>query len=167
MRSIPKIKIDDDAKAAIRQADMIILGPGDLYTNTIANLVVTGVASAIEASMAKVVFVMNLMNRPGETYAYKASDFLFDLSEYLSPDRIDYVVLNSETSHSPAVLKKYQAEGSQPVDDDLGAQWHEARVIRARLRGSSSPTSIKGDKLKRSMVRHNPTLLAEQIYKLI
>jgi uncharacterized cofD-like protein len=145
---------------------MIILGPGDLYTNTIANLIVSGVAKAIEDSMAKVIFVMNLMSRPGETYAYKASDFLTDVSQYLRADRIDYVVLNSETSASPAVLKKYQAEGATPVEDDLDIMWHKATVVRARLRASHKPTLVKGDTVTRSMVRHDPALLAKEIIKL-
>jgi uncharacterized cofD-like protein len=166
LRTIPKIKIDDDARAAIMRADMIILGPGDLYTNTVANLVVSGVAEAIERSMARVVFVMNLMNRMGETYGYKASDFLNDLGQYLSPDRIDYVIVNSETSPSPAVLKKYAAEGSAPVEDDLDLNWHHAKIVRARLRASHRPTLQKGDVLIRSMVRHDPELLVKVIYEL-
>jgi uncharacterized cofD-like protein len=166
LRTIPKIKIDDDAKAAISRADLIVLGPGDLYTNTIANLVVSGVAEAIEGSMAKVIFVMNLMSRMGETYQYKASDYLEDLSQYINPDRLDYVVLNIETSPSPAVLKKYADEGSVPVEDDLASTWHRAKIVRARMRSSNRPTKEKGDNLKRSMVRHDPALLAEVIYGL-
>ncbi len=167
LRTIPRIKLDDSASRAIKTADMIVLGPGDLYTNTIANLVVKGVAEAIESSMAKVVFVMNLMSRPGETYAYKASDFLADLSTYLKPDRLDYVLLNSETSPSPSVLKKYAQEWSSPVEDDLSSTWHKATVLRARMRASHQPTLIKGDTLIRSMVRHDPSMLAKQLVKLL
>lgn len=164
LRTIPKIKIDSDARLAIQKADMIILGPGDLYTNTVANLIVSGMSEAIESSMAKVVFVMNLMSRAGETYGYKSSDFLDDLSKYLDPDRIDYIIQNIETSHSPAVLKKYADEGSTPVEDDLGEFWHKAKVIRARLRSSHKPTIGKADALPRSMVRHDSELLAKVIY---
>lgn len=167
LRTIPKIKIDPSVKTAISQADMIILGPGDLYTNTIADLVVSGVSEAIESSMAKVVFVMNLMSRPGETYGYKASDFLNDLSLYLKPDRLDFIVVNTETSHSPSVLKKYEAEGSTPVEDDLLDVWHMAKVVRARMRASHRPGMQKGDTLTRSMVRHDPSLLANEILKIL
>jgi uncharacterized cofD-like protein len=167
LRTIPKIKIDDDAKKAILQADMIVIGPGDLYTNTVANLVVSGVKEAIEASMAKVVFVMNLMSRMGETYQYKASDFLNDLGLYLNPDRIDFVILNSETSPSPAVLQKYASEGQAIVEDDLSDKWHMAKVVRARMRASHKPQLVKGDKLTRSMVRHDSELLAKELVKLL
>jgi uncharacterized cofD-like protein len=164
LRTIPKIKIDQNAKLAIMKADMIILGPGDLYTNTIANLAVSGVREAIESSMAKVVFVMNLMSRAGETYGYKASDFMSDLSKYLDPGRIDYIVVNIETSSSPAVLSKYAQEGSIPVEDDLGDIYERARIIRSRMRASHKPSLVKGDTLTRSMVRHDPALLAKVIY---
>jgi uncharacterized cofD-like protein len=167
LRTIPKIKIDNDAKSAILHADMIIIGPGDLYTNTIANLVVNGVKEAIENSMAKVVFVMNLMSRLGETYQYKASDYLNDLSLYLNPDRLDTIIVNIETSASEAVLKKYEAEGSSPVVDDLGNVWHRADIVRARMRASHNPEKVKGDKLSRSMVRHDPNLLAKQVINLL
>lgn len=166
LRTIPKIKIDDDAKAAIKRADMIVFGPGDLYTNTIANLVVGGVPEAVESSMAKVVFVMNLMSRMGETYQYKASDYLEDLSKYINPERIDFVIVNVETSPSPAVLKKYSDEGAIPVEDDLGEVWHGAKIVRARMRASHRPEKAKGDTLLRSMVRHDPDLLAKVIYGL-
>lgn len=167
LRTIPRIKIDDDAKSAIMHADMIVIGPGDLYTNSIANLVVSGVKDAIESSMAKVVFVMNLMSRPGETFGYKASDFLNDLSIYLSPDRLDFIIVNTETSPSPAVLKKYASEGQSIVEDDLSEKWHMAKVLRARLRSSHKPQLDKGDTLTRSMVRHDPDLLAKEITKLL
>jgi len=167
LRTIPKIKLDDDAKKAIQQADMIVIGPGDLYTNTVANLVVSGVKEAIEASMAKVIFVMNLMSRMGETYMYKSSDFLNDLSLYLNPDRLDFVIINAESSPSPAVLKKYAAEGQSLVEDDLSDKWHMAKVIRARMRGSHRPQIVKGDTLTRSMVRHDSELLAKELVKLL
>ena len=165
LRSIPHIKIDEDARKAIMTADMIILGPGDLYTNTIANLIVQGVSEAIEESHAKLVFVMNLMNRPGETYGYRASDFLTDLSQYLNPDRLDFVLLNSDLSLSPTILKKYLAEGSSLVEDDLESAWHQAKIIRSKLLSHYTPPRQKGDQLIRSMARHDPLLLAKAIYE--
>jgi hypothetical protein len=107
------------------------------------------------------------MSRPGETYGYKASNFLSDLSNYIDPDRLDYIVLNTETSPSPAVLKKYAAEGQSPVEDDLGSTWHMAKLIRARMRSSHRPQIEKGDSLTRSMVRHDPLLLAKELIKIL
>lgn len=166
LRTIPRIKIDEAARAAIKGAQLIILGPGDLYTNTIANLVVSGVAEAIKESSAKLIFVMNLMNRAGETYAYRASDFLTDLSQYLSPDRFDYLILNADSALPPSILKKYASEGASLVKDDLADTWHQAKVIRAKLLSNRHPRLAKGDTLARSIVRHDPKLLAKVIIGL-
>lgn len=166
LRTIPQIALDSSAKHAIERADAIVLGPGDLYTNTIANLVVSGVTEAITVSYAKVIFVMNLMSRPGETYNYHASDFLADLSRYLPADRLDYIVLNSDTTLSPSIIKKYAAESSTLVTDDLDKTYHRAKVVRANLLSHAHPPKELGDKLVRSMVRHDPRLLAKVIYEL-
>lgn len=166
LRTIPKISIDEDAKNAIMRADIIVLGPGDLYTNTIANLVASGTREAIEKSPAKLVFVMNLMTKMGETYQYKASDFMADIARYITPDRLDYIIMNQETSPSPAVLKRYEKEGQSIVQDDLGELWHHAKIIRSRMRASRRVKASKGDTLVRSMVRHDPRLLAKVIISL-
>ena len=166
LRTIPQVQVDVDVKEAILHADFIILGPGDLYTNTVANLVVSGVRQAIEQSPAKLVFVTNLMSRLGEAYNYKASDFLADLSQYLEPDRLDYVLVNSDVSLTPTILKKYAAEGSSLVPDDLGDTWHHAQVVRAHMLSHQHPAKTKGDNLARSMVRHDPKLIAKVIYEL-
>ena len=90
-----------------------------------------------------------------------------DLSRYISADRIDYILLNTETSPSPSVIKKYAEEGQGIVEDDLGNMWHRAHIVRARMRSSHRPEKTKGDKLIRSMVRHDPDLLAKQLLKLL
>lgn len=166
LRTIPQVQIDSDAKEAIIGADLIILGPGDLYTNTIANLVVGGVREAIEKSSAKLVFVTNLMGRLGEAYNYRASDFLSDLSQYLHADRLDYILVNSDISLPPVILKKYALEGSNLVPDDLSQTWHHAKVVRAKMLSHRRPEKVKGDTLVRSMVRHDPKLLAKAIQAL-
>lgn len=166
LRTIPRIQIDQDARSAITHAHLIILGPGDLYTNTIANLVVGGVTEAIKKSPAKLIFVMNLMNRAGETYGYKASDFLSDLSQYLPPERFDYIILNTDLALSPGLLKKYASEGASLVEDDLAETWHQAKVLRAKLLSNHRPKLAKGDIISRSMVRHDPQLLAKVITAL-
>lgn len=166
LRTIPQVQLDADAREAILSADLLILGPGDLYTNTVANLVVGGMREAIEASSAKIVFVMNLMTRLGESYAYKASDFLADIGEYLNPDTLDFVLVNTDLELSPLVLKKYESEGSVLVEDDLGDLWHHAKIVRSPLLSHLKPKKQKGDGLTRSMVRHDPSLLAQAIHEL-
>jgi len=167
LKTIPKIILDREAKQAIKEADLIIIGPGDLYTNTIANLVVNGMKEAIEKSSAKLVFVMNLMTKLGETYNYKASDYLEDLSQYLNPDRIDHILINSDLTHDPSILKKYQTEEAKPVDDNLNNSWHKAKITRTSLISHLTPAKQKGDNIIRSLVRHDSNLLASALVSLL
>ena len=167
LHTIPVISVDKDAEAAIRDADYIVLGPGDLYTNTVANLVVKGVREAIEQSHAKVIFIMNLMSRAGETYNYTAEDHLKDLANYLDPERLDYILLNTDVSLGKATTAAYKKEGSIPVVDDLREIWHRARVVRAKVRSHARPEKVKGDVLERSIVRHDSKLLAEALHELV
>jgi uncharacterized cofD-like protein len=167
LRAIPKISISEEAKNAIGQADLIVLGPGDLYTNTIANLIVTGVREVIQKSPAKLVFVMNLMSTLGETYNYKASDYLDDLSQYLDPDRPNHILINSDTTLPNDIAKKYASEDSRSVPDNLDDTWHQANIIRTPLISSITPEIQKGDTVSRSLVRHDSDLLASAIVSLL
>ena len=80
---------------ALNQADAIVLGPGDLYTSVIPNLLVNGIAQAIQASNAKRIFVGNLTTKPGETEGYKLSDFLYEVVRYSGlTDLLDAVIVD-------------------------------------------------------------------------
>jgi uncharacterized cofD-like protein len=141
--------------AAIGEADLIVLGPGSLFTSIIPNLLVEGIAKAIEDADAEKVVVMNLMTQPGETDGFTASDHLRILAEYIDLNKFNAVVVNIE-SPPPEVLVRYQKEGSEPVRDDLqGTKTFGLRVIRAPLLSvveiGGVPT-VKHDPLKLSRV---------------
>lgn len=139
---------------AISTADLILVGPGSLYTSIIPNLLVEGVAQAINRSRAEKFVIMNLMTEPGETTGYTASDHLRVLAQYLDLRRFTAVVVNSEPP-PPEIRVRYQEEGSEPVEDDLrGARTWGLRVIRAPLLGvveaEGKPT-----------IKHDPEKLAQ------
>jgi uncharacterized cofD-like protein len=98
---------------ALRRADIIIIGPGDLYTSLLPNLLVRDVARAIRESEAEKVYVCNLMTKHGETDGYKASDFVNVIHRYLGA-RVDRVIVN-DGPFSPDLLKMYSEERSEPV----------------------------------------------------
>ncbi len=102
---------------AIEKADVIVLGPGDLYTSIIPNLLVEGVIEAINYSKAKKVYICNLMTKMGETDNFKASDFLSEIKSYLDSGKIDYFVVNKSV-FSDRVLKRYEKEKASPVAVD-------------------------------------------------
>ena len=165
----PKARLNPEAKQALLTADLVILGPGDFYTNTIANLVVDGMVETLKESPAKILFISNLMTKYGEAYNYTARDFFTDLTQYLPLELVNYVLINNNLNFPEGVLPLYKEEGSIPVKDDLKPSDlnNHVNLIRADVLSKFIPTKAKGDDLKRSMVRHDPNLLANKIMKLL
>ncbi len=103
---------------AIEQAEKIVFAPGDLYTSVLPHLLVNGVREAVCASKAKVIFVLNLMTKPGETDNYKASDLLKSFVTYLGDvDRIDYIIAN-ENHIDPQIVQTYKDGGQELIEID-------------------------------------------------
>ena len=165
----PNARISPKAKDAIRSADAIILGPGDFYTNTIANLVIDGVPEAIQKSSAQVIFVTNLMTKYGEAYNYTASDYLKDFEQYMPVERINTILVNSDTEFPKSALDKYKEEHSIPVIDDLDSYSLSptTRIVRVPILSREEVKPQKGDVLRRSMIRHDPQKLAAALVDII
>ena len=100
---------------AIAQADMIVLGPGSLYTSIIPNLLVDGVTDAILASPALKVLVLNIMTQDGETEGYTAADHVRAIFAHGAPGLIDLCVGNS-AAIPPRVADAYRREGAEPLN---------------------------------------------------
>ncbi len=107
----------------IRHADLILIGPGSLYTSIIPNLLVQGVAEAIRKSRATRVYISNLMTQPGETQGYSAADHLRAIHRHTHERLIDWVIINRQPI-SPAVARRYRAQGAEPVRTDLDELQH-------------------------------------------
>ena len=114
VRPMPK------AIEAIRQADLILLGPGSLYTSILPNLLIPEIAAAIAKSSAPRVYIANLMTQPGETAGYALADHLRAIQEHVPARLIDWVVANRRPV-SPEVARRYRAQGAEPVAIDLAA----------------------------------------------
>jgi uncharacterized cofD-like protein len=98
---------------AIAAADIVVIGPGDLYTSVVPNLLVEGVREALAASGARLIYVCNLMTKPNETPSYAVEDFVGSIAMYLGQARLDAVLYNSVW---PSVqLRQYGLAGSAPV----------------------------------------------------
>ena len=103
----------------IAKADKIVLSAGDLFTSVLPHLLVNGVREAIVKSKAKLIYVLNLLTKPGETDGYKASDFVKILNFYLdSSGRLNYLVA-STNNFAPEILRIYKGEGQNLVEVDL------------------------------------------------
>ncbi len=111
VRPLPK------AVEAIQNADLILLGPGSLFTSVIPNLLIPEIARAIARSKAPRVYVANLMTQPGETTDFSLSEHLGAIESHVGKRVIDYVVANRKAV-SAEVAKRYRAEGAEPVKID-------------------------------------------------
>lgn len=109
-----------EAVTALKEADIIILGPGSLYTSVIPNLLVADIAEAARSSKAVKVYVCNAMTQAGETDNYSASQHLKAIIEHAGPGLVDIAIVNTETI-SADILKRYAEEGAKPVRVDLDA----------------------------------------------
>jgi uncharacterized cofD-like protein len=105
---------------AIRQANLILIGPGSLYTSILPNLLVSGVAEAIEKSSATRVYIANLMTQPGETQGFTLSEHVRVIYAHTRRKFIDWVVASNQRI-SPEVEKRYSREGAEPVQVDMPA----------------------------------------------
>jgi len=160
----PKAKANPAAIKEISLADMIIIGPGDLYTSVLSNIVVDGIAESVINSKAKLLFVINLMTRWGQTNHYKASDFLAEIKKYLFKYP-DYVLVNNRKIPSRAV-SWYKNVKSEPVNDDIKSTL-DMKVIRGNFIHSKYYHKNISDKLTRSLIRHDSSSLAEAIFSLL
>src|SRR3984893_15071754 len=112
VRPLPK------AVEAIQQADLILLGPGSLYTSILPNLLIPEIANAIARSKAPRVYISNLMTQPGETSGYALVDHLRAIRAHTQRRVIDWVVANRQPI-SPEVAKRYRAQGAESVRVNL------------------------------------------------
>lgn len=116
----PVAEANAEAVRAIEEADVVVLGPGDLYSSVVPNLLVRGIPEAIKRSQAVKVYICNIMTKRGETDNFRASDFIRQILHYLGPDgALDHVILNYHERLGSDVLRRYARTGSTPVSIDL------------------------------------------------
>jgi uncharacterized cofD-like protein len=139
--------------AAIRRADLILVGPGSLYTSLIPNFLVAEVVEVIAHSRATRVYIANLMTQPGETQGYSVADHVRAIDAHAERKLFDAVVV-SRAPVSPRIIRRYKAQGAEPVRPSL----NELRDMGL--------TAITGDLLhQHGVVRHDPERLASLLIK--
>ncbi len=156
----PFPKVNPRVIEEIQNADLIVVGPGGLHTSLIPNLLVEGVTDAIVKSDAKKVYVINLMNRKGQTTGYKSSDYLKELVRYMGQDIFDYILINGQKP-AKELIDVYAEEG-ELVENDLEGD----RIVLADLLGRLAEEP-KRDLLKRNLIRHDSKKLAQELMKIV
>lgn len=109
-----------EAVEAIREAEMVVLAPGSLYTSIIPNLLVDGIVEAIRESRALKIYVCNVMTQEGETEGYTASDHIRALFNHSCPGLFDLCLVN-DAPIPPSVMRGYTREGAEPILCDRDA----------------------------------------------
>ena len=144
-----------EAVEAIREAEMVVLAPGSLYTSIIPNLLVDGIVEAIRESRALKIYVCNVMTQEGETEGYTASDHIRALFNHSCPGLFDLCLVN-DAPIPPSVMRGYTREGAEPILCDRDAC--EALGVEVITRPVST--------VENGLVRHNPGHLAWELVRL-
>jgi len=118
----PKAMLFKGAEKALNEADLIVLGPGDLYSSIAPSILVDGFTKALKKSKAKLVYVVNLMTKKGETDGFAASDFVRVIEDYLgdTKDSLNFILVNDKNFGGESKIANwYKKYGSIPVANDL------------------------------------------------
>lgn len=146
---------------AIDEADVVVIGPGDIYTSIAPILLVDGVKEALARTSAKKLYVVNLVTKPGHTEGFTAKRHCHEIQRYLGQAMIDHVILNSAKPNR-ALVDRYESHGEKLVNDDFDGS-ESFQVHRSDLLSQNIIEPIPGDALPRSLIRHDSGLLAEAI----
>jgi uncharacterized cofD-like protein len=157
VRDEEKISATPEAVYALKRSDIIIIGPGSLYTSIIPNLILDEIKETLKniyiKNKAKIIYICNVMTQPGETTGYKASDHLKAIIENIGFNIFHYMILNNKKPKDD-ILKKYQESGADFVYPDI----ENIRALNVEI--------ISGDFISETnVVRHDPYKVSNFIVK--
>lgn len=165
----PEAVASPRALAAIEQADMVVIAPGNLYGSLAPALIVPGVGEALKKTNAFVVYVCNLVTKPGQTDGFKVHDFADEIERLAGGAILDAVLFNTEVP-SKDLMKRYAKAGELSVDYDA-KRLHRARYIAAGaslLAGTVWQNSNRSDPIaaQRTLIRHDSEAVAKALLEL-
>ncbi len=160
----PRPKANPKAIQSILDADIIIIGPGNIYCSIVPNFLIRGIPEAIKKSKAIKIYNCNLMTKHGHTDRFSVYDFVNVIEQYLGSRIFDYITFNAKKPSS-ALLTKYSSEGewvefNKKISDDK-------RFVGADLVSSIFYCQNPADELKRTLIRHDSDKLAKTIISLL
>ena len=158
-----KVNPNPRAISAIEKSDFIIIGPGDLYTSLIPPLLVNEIPQKIKTAKAKIIFIVNLMTKKGQTTNFTAYDHFKIISQYLTRSP-DFILINNGKIPKN-VLKWYYDHGEKVVINDINKNFRSV-LIEKNLIDKKTFQKDKTDALKRSILRHDPKKL-KKIFRQI
>jgi uncharacterized cofD-like protein len=141
-------QVNPEAAQAILNAELVVIGPGSLYTSILPNLLVEGMVEAIKASPALKVLICNLASQKGETEGYCVDDYLRVIREHVGSNIFDFVLVNSNHSHQPTGGQSQVIFRSEDASKHPEVRFIPADVVNVRLPSHHDP-----DKLARAIMR--------------
>lgn len=160
MSMIPKIpRANLEAIRAIEDSDILIIGPGSLYTSIIPNLIIGGISPAIKNSRAKKIYIANIMTQKGETLGFSLKDHIDAIEKHSFEGIFDYVITNSNRNPKEIFRDYYSFEEAKPIF----AEKEDRKFLKTRGINLLERDLIE---IKNSHIRHNPKALAEIICKM-
>lgn len=165
---VPAAEVNPMALAAIEQADVIVVAPGDLYTSLGPLLVIDGIGEALKKTTAKVVYVSNLVSKKGQTDNFTVSDHAAEIERFAGGPVLDYVLYNQQQP-TPEVAQRYKEEGGfvTRVDVDVLDKQHYGSIggdFLGPMATLNTADSLIGH---RSLIRHDADAVAKMIMELI
>jgi uncharacterized cofD-like protein len=149
----------------IEESDMIVIGPGDLYTSIIPLFLVNGMKESLQKTKAKIVYVVNLMTKSGQTNNYTAQDHVRDVEKYLGR-QVDTIIMHKGALNE-SIVHWYESHNEHTVEDDLKS---DPRVFRVDIADNAPVKQNSADKISsyaRSILRHDSTRLAKAVMTLL
>lgn len=157
--------LSKDARDALYHADLIVLGPGNLYCSILPNLAVNGFKEALADTRAKIVLPINLTNKKGHTGHWRASHYVQEIEKYIERP-VDIIIINDEAPSDEQIALYRLEEGSGVlVENDM----KDPRVRKAPLLSKETIRQAKSDEVAstRSFIRHDSDALAREIVALL
>lgn len=175
MHLAPSATLNPKARKAIQEADLIVIGPGNLYSSLIPNLLVKGLPHALKKATAPKVFIANLMNKHGHTDGFDCTRYVEELERHAGTKFIDIVLYNT-TPIPASLVKRYVDEGVPVIGPSPHSHTHthtdpdshtRTQFLGRDLLASTLEKPKHGDPLRRTLIRHDPKKLAQVIIQLL
>jgi uncharacterized cofD-like protein len=164
---VPAAQLNPEAKAAMAEADLVVIAPGNLYTSLAPALIVPGLGEALAASRARVIYVCNLVTKPGQTDNFTVVDFAAEIERFIGAPVLDYVIYNA---HKPSteLLEKYARAEEYAVEfDRANLERQHYHTLGSNLVSDTIPQLKPAEKLiPRTLIRHDGDKVARLIMQI-
>ena len=157
------VECPPDAISEIEKADIIVIGPGSLYTSVISNLLVGGIKDALQRTKAVKIYLCNIVTQPGQTDNYTASDHIKAIIKYLGEGILDYVLVNNNFPREE-IIEKYRKQDADIVALDENLEKNNVAIEVTDLIENIEQKRVLWE--KQDLIRHDPEKLADSICRI-